>query len=194
MQHFQLENMNDYVNLFLLELPFIVAVIIWIVRCVTAVKRGFVKEVFSLICVVLAGIIILLIVFGISTYMEKEIAKVLFTLIMLIVMGLIYKLLSLLFKSLELVSSMPLIRLVDKLAGIVIATAETVALVWVAYCLVIQLGLGAVGNSILKCVQYNSTMAFLYDYNYLYTFILSISEKLTASGFWKWAEILNEIP
>ena len=102
----------------------IVIAIIFIWRIVTAVRRGIVQEVVSLIAMAVAGFCVVLIFGAVSSYFHREIGKMIQMIIILLVVCVVYRLVHILFTSLELISKLPIIRWLDKLLGAVAGLAE----------------------------------------------------------------------
>ncbi len=54
---------------------------------------------------------------------------------------------------------------------------ETVLITWVIFSLVMNFGMGAIGQQILLCVKDNKLLTFLYEHNYLAYWVGILSEK-----------------
>ena len=102
----------------------IVIAIIFIWRIVAGFRKGMVQEITSLIAMSVAGFCVVLILGAIGSYLNKEIGKTLQTVIVLIVVCLIYRVVHILFTSLELISKLPIIKGLDKLLGAVVGLIE----------------------------------------------------------------------
>lgn len=102
----------------------IIIAIIFIWRIVAGFRRGMVQEIISLIAMVVAGFCIILILGAIGSYLDKEIAKTIQMISVLVVVCLVYWLVHILFTSLELISKLPIIKGVDKLLGSLVGFVE----------------------------------------------------------------------
>lgn len=102
----------------------IIIAIIFIWRIVAGFRRGMVQEIISLIAMVVAGFCIILILGAIGSYLDKEIAKTIQMISVLVVVCLVYRLVHILFTSLELISKLPIIKGVDKLLGSLVGFVE----------------------------------------------------------------------
>ena len=107
----------------------IVIAIIFIWRIVTGFRRGIVQEVVSLIAMAVAGFCVVLIFGAVSSYFHREIGKMIQMIIILLVVCVVYRLVHILFTSLELISKLPIIRWLDKLLGAVAGLAEAALIV-----------------------------------------------------------------
>lgn len=162
------------------QIPFFLAAILLLVRVVVGIKRGFVKEFCSLISVVIASIAVILIAFGVRNFFSHEVVLVVAAIVLILLLGIIYKLLDVFFVSLKLIAKLPVIKYLDKLLGIAIGVAETVLIVWALYCIITIMQPSAFGNWIINCVKNNTIMKYLYVNNYLFEWVSVWYQKLVA--------------
>lgn len=101
--------------MYYIALVIILLIFIW--RIAAGFRRGMVQELIALIAVTVAGFCIVLILGAIGSYMNKEIAKVIEIAAVLFAVCLVYRLVHVLFTSLELISKLPIIKGLDKLLG-----------------------------------------------------------------------------
>lgn len=119
----------------------IIIVLIFIWRVAVGFRKGMVQEITSLIAMGVAGICVILILGAIGSYFDREIGKVIQTVLVLFVICLVYRLVHVLFTSLELVSKLPIVKGLDKLLGAVIGCAEAVLIVGLLVCFLKKWGL-----------------------------------------------------
>ena len=99
--------------MFYIALVIIILIFIW--RITAGFRKGMVHELVSLIAVIVATFCIVLILGAVGSYMNQEIAKVIQMIVVLFVVCLVYRLVNILFTSLELISKLPVIKGLDKL-------------------------------------------------------------------------------
>lgn len=109
----------------------VIILLIFIWRIAAGFRRGMVQELIALIAVAVAGFCIVLILGAIGSYMNKEIAKVIEIAAVLFVVCLVYRLVHVLFTSLELISKLPIIKGLDKLLGAGLGFIEAAVIVGV---------------------------------------------------------------
>ena len=107
----------------------IIIALIFIWRIVAGFRKGMVQEIISLIAMAVAGVCVVLILGAVGSYLDKEIGKVIQAVLVLFAVCLVYRLVHILFTSLELVSKLPIVKGVDKLLGIVVGFVEAGILV-----------------------------------------------------------------
>ena len=110
----------------------VVIVFIFIWRIVAGFKRGMIQEFVSLIAMVVAGFCMILILGAVGSYLEREIGQLIQFISVRLPVCIVYRLVNILFTSLKLISTLPIIRWVDKLLGVVVGGVEAVLLVGVA--------------------------------------------------------------
>ncbi len=106
----------------------IIIAIIFIWRITAGFRKGMVQEIISLIAMCVAGFCVVLILGAIGSYLNQEIGKTIQIIAVLIVVCLVYRLIHILFTSLELISKLPVIKGLDKLLGAVVGLAEAALL------------------------------------------------------------------
>lgn len=107
----------------------IMIALIFIWRVAVGFRKGMVQEIISLIAMGVAGICVILILGAIGSYFDQEIGRVIQTVLILFAVCLVYRLVHVVFTSLELVSKLPIVKGLDKLLGVVVGCAEAVLIV-----------------------------------------------------------------
>ena len=115
--------------MYYIALVLIAVIFIW--RIAAGFRRGMVQEIVSLIAMAVAGVCVVLIVGAVGRYLEKEISKTLVMVAVLFIVCAVYRMVHVLFTSLELISRLPIIKGVDKLLGAVVGAAEAGVIVGV---------------------------------------------------------------
>ena len=109
----------------------IVIALVFIWRITAGFKKGMVQELISLIAMAAAGICVLLILGAVGSSLEKEIGQVIQTVVVLFAVCLVYRLVSILFVSLKLISKLPIVKGLDKIMGAAVGFVEAGILVGV---------------------------------------------------------------
>lgn len=119
----------------------IVIALIFIWRIAAGFRKGMVQEIVSLIAMAVAGVCIVLIFGAIGSYMDKEMGKLVQMIIVLIAVCLVYRLVNVLFTSLELIANLPVIKGLDKILGAVLGCVEAGIIVGVLVYVIKNWGL-----------------------------------------------------
>jgi len=125
--------------MYYIALALIAVIFIW--RIAAGFRRGMVREIISLIAMAVAGVCVVLITGAVGSYLEKEISKTITMVAVLFIVCVVYRLVHVLFTSLELISRLPVIKGVDKLLGAVTGAAEAGVIVGVLVYLLKSWGL-----------------------------------------------------
>ncbi|MEY8326141.1 CvpA family protein [Lachnospiraceae bacterium 54-11] len=126
-------------QMYYIALALIAVIFIW--RIAAGFRRGMVREIISLIAMAVAGVCVVLITGAVGSYLEKEISKTITMVAVLFIVCVVYRLVHVLFTSLELISRLPVIKGVDKLLGAVTGAAEAGVIVGVLVYLLKSWGL-----------------------------------------------------
>ena len=109
----------------------IIIALIFIWRMVVGFKKGMVQELISLVAMAVAAVCVVLILGAIGSYLDKEIAQVVKMVAVLLAVCLVYRLVNVLFTSLQLIAKLPIVRWLDKVLGIAVGFAEAGLMVMV---------------------------------------------------------------
>lgn len=109
----------------------IIIALIFIWRMIAGFRKGMVQELISLVAMAVAGVCVVLILGAIGSYLDKEIAQVVKMVAVLLAVCLVYRLVNVLFTSLQLIAKLPIVRWLDKVLGIVVGFAEAGLMVMV---------------------------------------------------------------
>ena len=112
---------------------------------------------------------------------------------LILLLLIIHRMVVLLFEPLKLVVKLPVLKVVDSIAGIAVAILETILIVWAIYCVVIIVGVDPVLDWIKRCTAVNPVMKVLYDYNYLYALVYKIFGKISAIDKWTLVNVIRSI-
>lgn len=119
--------MNPYFYLFI-----IIGMIVLMRGMTKGFRRGFAEE-FDVWISMVAAILCLMLVSGIvDSYRKESLTDVMGGIVMLVVFGVAYKLFHMLFGSIRLIAKLPLIRIVDKVLGLLMGLVTGFTTLYVA--------------------------------------------------------------
>ena len=140
----------------------ILLVLIGIWRVVDGYKNGIVKEIISLITLVILALATVLISKAISAYFDKQIINMASAVLMFLILCLAHTALKFIF-----FSAKPVISTFNKLIGGVFGVVETILFAWVIFTFTMYMDLGVLGEEIILYTKDNEVLTFLYERNYL---------------------------
>lgn len=169
---------------FMVQIPFIVVLVILVLKIIFATKKGAVKELCSVVSAIIASIAVLLIAFAVRKYFDQERVIFVITLVLLFLLIIVYKILDLAFSTLKIIAKLPVVNLANKIIAVPLAIVEVIVFVWAVYCMVMVLDTGAFEDWVMDCVKNNMVMKLLYQYNYMYSIVANFSSTLREVDVW----------
>ena len=101
-----------------MNLMLIAAALFALFKVVDGYKKGMIKEVVSLVTLILMGIMVVLISKGLHSYMEKEVVGVIIAVVLMALLGVVHHLLNVVFFSAKMISKLPVISWITKCWGL----------------------------------------------------------------------------
>ena len=150
-----------------INIMLIVVIIAAIFKIADGYKKGMVKEIVSLISMIVLCGVVALIAGAVSSYHDGKVFNLIITVVMLALLGIVHHLLGVVFFSAKLVSKLPVIHFLDKLLGVVFGVFEVVLVLWTIYTFVMMMDLGAIGQMLLSYTEESSVLTWIYRHNYL---------------------------
>ena len=148
-----------------MNLMLIVAAVCVLVKIVDGYKMGMVKEIISLVTLIIMGIMVVLISKGLHSYMEKEIVGVVITVILLALLGVVHHLLGVVFFSAKMITKLPVVHWANKVLGAVFGALEVILILQIIYVFIMYFGLGMIGQQILAYTRESAVLTKVYQFN-----------------------------
>ena len=150
-----------------INLMLIIVIIAVLFKIVDGRRKGMVKEVISLITMLVLSIFAALAAYGLSSYHDGKVFNVIVVVILLFLLMIVHHALSLFFFSAKLISKLPIVHFADKLLGIVFGVFEVVLVLWTLYAFIMMMDIGPIGQIVLSYTEESSIMQWIYRHNYL---------------------------
>nr|WP_318686787.1 CvpA family protein [uncultured Acetatifactor sp.] len=161
-----------------MNLLFVIVLIVMICNIVSGYKKGMVREIISLISLVVMCIVVALIGNGVNSYFDGETANVVVMVLLLCLVGIVHHLLGVVFFSAKVISKLPIVHWFDKLLGMIFGIIETVLILWTIYAFIMMLDMGMISQQILIYTQENRILTWIYEHNYLAVWLEKISSEI----------------
>lgn len=146
---------------------FLIVLVLLAFKIADGYKRGMVKEIISLVSLIVVCIVVLLIGSALSNYFEKEFSGMVISILLLVVLGIVHHLLGVVFFSAKMISKLPIVSFADKLLGVVVGAAEVVLILWTVYAFILLYGCGELGQWILSDTSNSQLLTIVYKTNLL---------------------------
>lgn len=141
-------------------------------------KKGMVKEIISLVTLIIIGFMVVLISNGLHSYMEKEIVGVIIAVVLLALLGIVHHLLSVVFFSAKMISKLPVIHWANKLLGAVFGVLEVILILQIVYVFIMYFGLGMIGQQILEYTRESVVLTKIYQHNVVAKLVENLMSQL----------------
>lgn len=161
-----------------MNLMLIVAAVCVLVKIVDGYKKGMVKEIISLVTLIIMGIMVVLISKGLHSYMEKEIVGVGITVILLALLGVVHHLLGVVFFSAKMITKLPVVHWANKVLGAVFGALEVILILQIIYVFIMYFGLGMIGQQILEYTRESAVLTKVYQFNIVARLVEKLMEML----------------
>ena len=142
-----------------------VGLVLW--RGLVGFRHGFVKELVGFLGIVIWVVQLLLLVITVESFRHNDLISGTVAVVILLVFGLFHKGIKLISIPAKIASHIPVIHLLNKLAGIAVGVLEACSFLWVFFCYTDAFGGEAVQTWIAGQLQGNDWLTWLKNHNYL---------------------------
>ena len=154
-------------NEFKVNIVLVVAAIAIVCKMVDGYKKGLVKEIVSLISLIVLCVVAPLVAYGVNSYHDGKVFNVIVAVILFVLLVTAHHLLGIVLFPAKLASKLPVVHFVDKLLGIAFGVFEVILVLWTIYAFIMMMDMGAIGQAILAYTEGNALLAWIYRHNYL---------------------------
>lgn len=173
------------------NLMLVIVAIAAVIKAVDGYRKGMVREIISLVSMVVLCVVAALLAYGANSYNNGKIFNVAVIVILLILLMIAHRLLGLVFFSAKLATKLPVVHFVDKLLGVVFGVFETVLVLWTLYAFLMMMDAGALRQTVLSYTQKSALLTWIYEHNYL---ARGISVFLDKFRFLPLIQLLEDFP
>jgi hypothetical protein len=145
----------------------VLVVLFVIAKIIQGYKRGMVKEIVSAISLIFLCCLVVLMGWGLQSYIKKEGVAVVVVVILLAVLAIAHHLISLVLLPIKLLTKLPVIKWLDKLMGMIVGAVEVLLVFWVIDALVLAFyqDLGILGELIVSGINGNPVLTWKSSHN-----------------------------
>ncbi len=147
--------------------------IVW--RALKGLKNGFAKEINGLLSLFMALVVISIALLLLGGIVQKNTRLIIISSVMLIIVSGLYRLLGTVMKSVETMAKLPIISLVNVLAGALAGAMEVIVVFWMLYIIVDSFPTGQFGERIKEWTEQSAILVNIYNKNYIARWIMDIS-------------------
>lgn len=153
----------------------VILVLVW--RMVVGFKQGMVKELQAFVTFLVSSCSIVLICKAVNAYLHSQTVSMIVAILLLIILGVGFRILKLVFFSAKTIAKLPVVHLADKILGIVMGAAEVLAMLWAFFLVLDTFSTGIFARIAAAYINDNTILTYLYSNNLLE----KIFQQLTSS-------------
>lgn len=155
----------------LLTVIFVISVIWCMYR---GLKSGFARELTGLVSLFMALVILSITLLLIGSIFQKNMKLTVMSLIMLAIVSFLYRLLKSVMQSIETVAELPIISLVNRVAGAIAGGMKILVVFWIIYIVVNSFPTGGFGEWVMDRTQQSTILINVYNKNYIADWIIGL--------------------
>lgn len=152
-----------------------IAVVIYFILCVVdGYKKGLVGGIIRIVTSVLALAVLYVLLKGLASFLQGNVLYIIMALILLVALSLIRKLTKLILDSCKLVTMLPVIHWLDKLAGAILGIAEGILVIWVLFTVLGFFKYFGAQEWVMNQISASRLLSILYHTNYVVYFLAKL--------------------
>ena len=144
----------------------IIVILLILLKLIGGYRKGMAREISNFIALMVAFIMLSLFIMLFSSFQAGETTNVIYSVVLLVLLGLVYGVVKIFLKSAKAVSHLPVLHLFDKLIGGVVGVLEAILIIWIIFLLCSSNYFGPITTIINEDIQESSFLKTLYMYNY----------------------------
>ena len=147
------------------NLTFIVLAILTLFFIYSGYQRGMARQLTSFVALMVSLCVVALCIMLFSSYDRGETTNVIYTVVLLVVLGSIYGIVKFLLKSLKSISNLPIVGFFDKVLGMLVGLVKAVLIIWIIFLLLNEGWFEGLTETIRMHISSNIVLKILYEYN-----------------------------
>ena len=148
-----------------MNIVFFAVLLILIGGGVKGYKKGLVEELNTAIALILALLAAATFIVAVKGYMDHKTLRAILGIVCLTVTVLVYKIADFILSTLKMVSSIPVVRGINKLTGFGAGVLEGILLIWIAFIIIVNFELGGISSYLLADIKENRFLEYLFQNN-----------------------------
>ena len=104
-------------------------ILIFIWRIVAGFKKGLVAEIISFFSLIAAALALMALLGAVGNYLDENVGTALQMLLILLVIGLLYKIVNMILSSIKLITKLPVIKSLDRILGALLGAVEALLII-----------------------------------------------------------------
>lgn len=148
------------------NITLIVVALLAIYLMVKGYRRGFTKEISGIVALAAAFCVLALLFMLFSSYQAGETVNVMYSLLFLVIFGLIHGVVKFFLGSAKAISHLPIIHFLDKVLGIVAGAIKSLLIVWLFFMFCMEYNVGALTEYVRADIANSTILKLIYQFNF----------------------------
>lgn len=163
-----------------MNIVFFIVLVLLVGGGVKGYKRGMIEELNTTIALILAIAAVAMFIVAVKGYLDHQTIRTILGVICMTIAVLVYKITDFILSALKMISTIPVLRGVNKLLGFGVGVMEAVLLVWAVFVVIVAFEFGGISSLVLEDVKDNMFLIYLFQHNYLARFVSDALPVLSA--------------
>lgn len=163
-----------------MNIVFFIVLVLLVGGGVKGYKRGMIEELNTTIALILAIAAVAMFIVAVKGYLDHQTIRTILGVICMTIAVLVYKITDFILSALMMISTIPVLRGVNKLLGFGVGVMEAVLLVWAVFVVIVAFEFGGISSLVLEDVKDNMFLTYLFQHNYLARFVSDALPVLSA--------------
>lgn len=148
-----------------MNIVFLAALILVIGGGLKGYKRGLIEEINTMTAMILAVLAAVMFLVAVKGYMSQETLKAILGIVCLTISVIVYKIVDFILSTLKIISAIPLIRSLNRLAGMAAGVLEALLIIWIICIVIVMFDLGSISSYLLGNIKENEILTYLFQNN-----------------------------
>lgn len=149
-----------------INITLLVSIVIVIGAMVGGYKHGMVKEITGVVALGAGLLVIALGIMLFSSFSRGEVTNTVYTVILLVLFGVVYGIVKFLLRSAKAVSHLPILHFLNSVLGIGFGFCKGILVLWLLFLLCYHVPMGDINAYVQADIAENTILKLIYEYNF----------------------------
>ena len=149
-----------------INVTLLVSIVIVIATMMGGYKHGMVKEITGVVALGAGLLVIALGIMLFSSFSRGEVTNTVYTVILLVLFGVVYGIVKFLLRSAKAVSRLPILNFLNSVLGAGVGFCKGILVLWILFLLCYHVPMGEVNSYVQADIAENTILKLIYQYNF----------------------------
>ncbi len=148
-----------------INITLLVSIVIVLCAVIGGYKHGMVKEITGVVALAAGLLVIALGIMLFSSFSRGEVTNTVYTVILLVLFGVVYGIVKFLLRSAKAVSRLPILDFCNSVLGAGVGFCKGILVLWILFLLCYHVPMGEVNAIVQADIAENTILKIIYQYN-----------------------------